>query len=235
MFEPVMLVSLGPGDPELITLKGLKALQQADAIFCPSTIHPNGSISSRAKDILLELNIDEDKIISFHVPMNKDRTNAVKAYNDVSERIAEQCRKGRKIAVTAEGDAGFYSSIHYISDNLHSQNIPTRKIAGIPAFIASGTLANLHIARQEEELIVIPGITTCEKLKKNVEEGKSIVIMKPSQCEDIIKKILCEEDISFHYFENVGVPQKEFYTKNKEEIRNCTFPYFSLLIIQKNN
>jgi Precorrin-2 methylase len=235
MFEPVMLVSLGPGDPELITLKGLKALQQTDAIFCPSTIHPNGSVSSRAKDILLELDIDEDKIIPFHVPMNKDRTDAVKAYNDVSERIAEQYRKGCKIAVTAEGDAGFYSSIHYISDNLHSQNIPTKKIAGIPAFIASGALANLHIARQEEELIVIPGITSFEKLKKNIEEGRPIVIMKPSQCEDVIKEILCEEGLFFHYFENVGVPQKEFYTKNKEEIRNRIFPYFSLLIIQKNN
>jgi precorrin-2/cobalt-factor-2 C20-methyltransferase len=234
MFNNIIFVSLGPGDPELITVKGLKALSQADVIFCPSTILSNGGISSRAKDILLELGIDNGKIIPFEVPMNKDRTEAMSSYKNVSLKIAEQYKKGYKIAVTAEGDAGFYSSVRYISENLHQQNIATKQIAGIPAFIACGALANLHIVKQEEELIVIPGISTYENLKENVEEGKSVVIMKPSQCESSIKKLLSEGGILFHYFENVGVPKKEFYTKDVEKIRNRIFPYFSLLIIHKN-
>lgn len=233
MLNPVTFVSLGPGDPELITLKGLKALQNADLIFCPSTPLPNGKTSSRAKDILLQLGIDESKINLFNVPMSKDRSLARESYNNVAKQIAETYSKGKKVAVTAEGDAGFYSTIYYISENLQIDNIPTTRIAGVPAFIASGTLANLHIVKQEEELNVMPGIVTLEDLNSRLEKGNSIVVMKASQCEAVIKEALNTfKNAVFHYFENVGITDKEYYTSDKIEIENRKFPYFSLIIIQ---
>lgn len=226
--DPVIFVSLGPGDPELITLKGLKALKQADRIFCPGT-----ETASRAMDILLDLGIDRDKIELFHVPMSKDRSLAISAYERVSERIAGYFNNGMNVAVTAEGDAGFYSSGHYISDALLSMAIPTKKIAGVPAFIACGALANIHIVKQEEGVTVIPGIVTAEDLKEMINHLGAVVVMKPSQCEDVIKSTLQERDVLFHYFENAGIADKEYYTTDKEEIRARKFPYFSLLIIQK--
>ena len=57
---PVIFVSLGPGEPELITVKGLKALQTADCIFCPETLAKDGNRVSRAADILLQLDIPEN-------------------------------------------------------------------------------------------------------------------------------------------------------------------------------
>lgn len=232
MPHSVTFVSLGPGDLELITLKSLNVLHQADIIFCPSTKIAEGKVSSRALNILLELGIDEKKTELFHVAMDKDRAEAIKSYKHVSNEIAECFNDGAKIAVAAEGDAGFYSSIHYINDNLNQAGIPTQRVAGVPAFIACGALANIHVVKQEEELLVIPGITTPEYLAEQINAGKSVIIMKPSQCEDIIKETLTLP-IIFHYFENVGVPEKEFYTQNSEEIRKRRFPYFSLLIIQK--
>jgi len=235
MFEPVVFVSLGPGDPELITLKGLKVLQQADIIYCPSTTTRQTKTLSRAKDILLALDIDEKKITTFEVPMNKDRAKAIEAYNKVSEDIAGRYKADCKIAVTAEGDAGFYSSVHYIAENLCQENIPTIKIAGVPAFIACGALANMHIVSQEEELNVVPGIISRKELIQKIEVGNSVVIMKPSQSEQVIKDVIDElPGVTFHYFENVGIQDKEFYTCKTDEILARKFPYFSLLIIRKN-
>lgn len=235
MLEPVIFVSLGPGEPELITLKGLKVLQQADMVFCPSTVTKNRNISSRAQDILLELGIEKEKIHLFDVPMSKDRSKAIESYKEVSEKIKGCFEKGSRIAVTAEGDAGFYSTIYYISENLHSMDIPVERVAGVPAFIACGTLANIHIVKQEEELNVIPGVTTLETLIEKIEKGASVVIMKPSQCEGIIKEAVSYmKDATFHYFENAGIMDKEFYTSDKPEILSRTFPYFSLLIIRKD-
>lgn len=232
--NPIMFVSLGPGEPELITLKGLKTLQQADLIFCPCTTMANGAISSRAKNILLDLDIDESKINLFDVPMNKDRTKAIANYREASFNIAKHYSNGSKIVVTAEGDAGFYSSIYYISENLEAMHIPTKRIAGIPAFIACSTLANLHIVKQEEELTVIPGVTTTNHLEKNLAEGRSIVVMKPSQCESNIKELFATNKVfDCHYFENVGVEGKEYYTTDRSEIMARKFPYFSLIIIRK--
>jgi len=234
MFDSVMFISLGPGDPELITLKGLKALQKADLIFCPSTALPGGKSSSRAKDVLLQLGINEAKLNIFNVPMNKDRSLAIESYKAVAEKISDKYKTGHKIAVTAEGDAGFYSTIYYISEYLTQKNIPVSRIAGVPAFIACGTLANIHIVKQEEELEVIPGIITLNSLKEKIKIGKTVVLMKASQCEQVIKEALENiQDITFHYFENAGISGKEVYTQNREEILNRKFPYFSLIIIRK--
>lgn len=65
---PVIFVSLGPGEPELITVKGLKALQTADCIFCPETLAKDGNRVSRAADILLQLDIPETRCTAFHSP-----------------------------------------------------------------------------------------------------------------------------------------------------------------------
>lgn len=230
--NPVTFVSLGPGDAELITVKGLRILKQADIVFCPSTNTFKGNTVSRSKEILLELGVNEAKITMFNVPMNKDRLQAIKCYEDVASEVEKCYEKGYKTVIVAEGDAGFYSTIHYICDNLTLNKIPTERIAGIPAFIACGALANIHIAKQEEELVVIPGIITSEDLKKKIDARKPIVIMKPSQSEAALKQaIVMTENAGIHYFENVGVEEKEFYTQNKTEIIRRKFPYFSLLII----
>lgn len=233
MVDAVLFVSLGSGDPQLITLKGLKALQNADLVFCPCTHLPRGEITSRAKDILLQLNIDEGKIRLFNVPMSKNRSLAIEAYYSVSEMVVGHYQEGLKIAITSEGDAGFYSSVHYVKEILDRHNIPSLKIAGIPAFIACGAFANLHIAQQEKGLSVIPGMVTLDVLDVYLQQGQSVVVMKASQCEKIIKHALdVFPNVTFHYFENVGIVGKEYYTSDKNEIRSLPFPYFSLIIIQ---
>ena len=80
---PITFVSLGPGEAELITLKGLKALQAADCIFCPETPARDGRPLSRAADIMLRLDIPAGHIRRFSLPMSKQRTDALNAYDRV--------------------------------------------------------------------------------------------------------------------------------------------------------
>ena len=73
MSNPIHFVSLGPGDPELITLKGLRTLRQADLIYCPATLTKQGH-TSRAMEILKDLDLDESRISPFALPMSKQRS-----------------------------------------------------------------------------------------------------------------------------------------------------------------
>ena len=125
-------VSLGPGEPELITLKALKALQEADIIYCPGT-----QTKSRSRDILQALPINMERVRLFHVPMSKDRTLANQTYDSICTEIAALVATGKNIAITAEGDSGFYSSVNYMFDKLASMNLPITTIAGVPAFIVA--------------------------------------------------------------------------------------------------
>ena len=210
--HPIRFVSLGPGEPDLITLKGLKS-------------------SSRALSILNTLGFS-DTVQCFRLPMDKDRTLALRSYEAVYESSKILRAEGQNVVIVAEGDAGLYSSIHYIYDKLQQDDIPVEQIAGIPAFIASGAMAGLHIVSQEERLIVIPGHVTAKELDDYLKHQTVVVIMKLSQCIDEVHQcIINHPEYQYHYFENVGT-EKEYYSCSTEELREKRYPYFSVMIIR---
>jgi precorrin-2/cobalt-factor-2 C20-methyltransferase len=230
MIEPVYFVSLGPGDPELVTLKALKALRGADRIYAPAV----GS-DSRAAAILSALEIAPERIRTFSVPMSEDRALSRDAYRVAAAEIAADCRTGLRAAVTAEGDAGFYATTDYLAERLAEVGISTVRIAGVPAFLACGALAGIPVVRRDGGLEVVPGTVSPDGLRAKLSEGKTVVVMKASRCEATLKQAIeALPEVDFHYFENVGVSGREFYTSRKENILARKFPYFSLLIIQKH-
>jgi len=220
-------VSLGPGEPELITLKALKALQGADIIYCPGT-----QTKSRSGDILQALPVDMERVRLFHVPMSKDRTFANQAYDALCTEIASLVATGKNVAITAEGDSGFYSSVNYMFDKLASMNFPVTTVAGVPAFIAAGAISGLHIVKQEEKLIVLPGKTTLEELHELTTTNHVIVIMKLSQCTDTVHEFIRQHpDAEYHYYQNVGTANEQHET-DRNALVEIEFPYFSLMIIR---
>ena len=112
MTQTVYFVSLGAGDPELITLKALRLLERADVIYSPVSLSPNGRRASKSKSIMLSLGIKEEQIVSYDMPVNREREGAEDAYKQVAEDIkARRQANGDLIAaVVAIGDAGFYAS-----------------------------------------------------------------------------------------------------------------------------
>lgn len=232
MESSVIFVSLGPGEPDLITLKALKILQGADVIFCPSTQTRQGHFLSRSADILRELEIPSQSLRLFHVPMSKDRTDAMQAYDQVRIEAATEYQNGKNVVIVAEGDSGFYSSIHYIYDRFIADGIPVKRVAGVPAFIAAGAVAGLHVVKQEEKLIVLPGMVVAHELQTYLKEGMTVVIMKLSQCTETIQQFIADSpQYAYHYFENVGT-DKEYYSSNPTELQAKAYPYFSLMIIK---
>ena len=232
MRHPIQFISLGPGDPELITVKGLNALRAADIIYCPATQGKQGLLS-RAKDIVQSLGIAETSIQLFLVPMSKERAEALKVYDNLFIVAKAEYEEGKRIIIVAEGDAGFYSSIQYIYDRFVANAIPVQRIAGVPAFLAAGACAGIHVVKQEEQLLVIPGIISRRELEEHIREGKVVVLMKLPSCQEAIKECLrnCPDKADYHYFEQVGTG-KEYHTSAPSAILGREFPYFSLMIIR---
>lgn len=229
MYRPVTIVSLGPGDPDLLTLGAWRVLRRADIVFCPATRSASGDCISRAGEILAAVGIAPRRIRFFEVPMSRDRQAARAGYRDTAEAVGRLCRS-QCIAVAAEGDAGIYSSVHYIGDLLLDAGVPVHYFAGVPAFVAAGALAGLHIVRREQRLVVMPAPASAEELTSLLDAGCSVAVMKLSQHAGAIRDaIRCRRDLSWHYFEQVGTG-RELHLTDPDEILARPFPYFSLLI-----
>ena len=233
MTQAVYFVSLGAGDPELITLKALRLLERADVIYSPVSLSPNGRRASKSKSIMLSLGIKEEQIVSYDMPVNREREGAEDAYKQVAEDIKarRQANGDLIVAVVAIGDAGFYASSAYIGELLEAENIPTSYLPGVPALIASNALIGGQLVQLDEQLRVIPGVATPREWEEAWQSKHTIVIMKGSMAEEEIKRAMKSyPHRHWHYLEYVGYEGKELYLNDVNQIAERKFPYFSLII-----
>ena len=233
MIQAVYFVSLGAGDPELITLKALRLLERADVIYSPASLSPNGRRASKSKSIMLSLGIKEEQIVSYDMPVNREREGAEEAYKQVAEdiKVRRQANGDLIAAVVAIGDAGFYASSAYIGELLETENIPTCYLPGVPALIASNALIGGQLVQLDEQLRVIPGVATPSEWEEAWQSKHTIVIMKGSTAEEEIKRAMKSyPHRHWHYLEYVGYEGKELYLNDVNQIAERKFPYFSLII-----
>ncbi len=225
MKKPVSFLSLGPGDPELLTLKVVKTLREADIVVVPSTAG-----RSRAAEIIREW-CDEDRMYRYELPMQKDRSAVRKVYDDICQQVVVWYNEDKRIAIVVEGDVSIYASIHYVLDVLKRMNIPVVQQPGIPSFIATAAMADLSLVSGQQRLVVLPGDADGETLEQLLSSNHVVVIMKLSQCAEALKDFLRQHPtITCHYFENVGTTEA-FHTTQSDEILSRQLPYFSLCIL----
>ena len=217
-------ISLGPGAADMVTLGTLRLLTKAEKVYCFAV-----GESSRAADIIAQLDIDQSKVITVKVPMLHDREKANEVYDELASTIRKDYEAGMDIAVATEGDSGIFATTHYVMDRLQAMGIECRQTPGIPSFIAAASVAGLHLVKRQERLLIIPGKTTAEEIIRLTSEGYNLVIMKLSMAHEAVSKAFLEaKDLQFHYFENIGTAtQKYEILKEMPE----SFPYFSLMII----
>lgn len=225
----VTFLSLGPGDPELLTLKAVRLLREADVVMIPATRGADGQLTSRARTIIGEW-VAEDAMRLYPLPMSKQRDAARQVYDQIRREAAEQQRAGRRVVVAVEGDVSIYASIHYVMSQLKADGIPVAQVAGIPSFIAAAAVAGLSLASQQQHLVVLPGDADAATLQQLLDTNHVVVVMKLSQCADAVKEFLrLHPAAECHYFENVGTPEA-YHTTRHDDILARPFPYFSLCI-----
>lgn len=223
-------VGLGPGDPELITVKGYRALQAADIIFYPVTSLENGQQRSFSMKILDGLGI-EKPCQPLLFPMKGKHTNTY--YREAFNTIKAECENEKNAVLVSEGDLLFYSTFGYIFKLAKKEKIPCLLIPGIPAFIAAGTLGDQPLAEKTTGLEVMAKPESFEAVSEALKRHSTLVIMKISVL-DGWHLFLKSCGRPFLYTERVGT-ENEFFTSNANELEIRKIPYFSLLILYPGN
>jgi len=225
-------VSLGPGDPELITVKGLKILQESDVVFYPGSHFPDGRKESYVRPMLDHYQLDAGKLQGFFLRMGLDRSAAEETYDQTASLLVDSWKKGKKISIVCEGDLSFYASFSYLLQRLQEQNIPVELVPGINSFSLGAAGHQVPLCLQNEKLGFLPLESSIENIEQLFKGFDTLVLMKIRMGWAELFPHLLTKNWKYYYCERLGAAG-EYITTDIKELKNREIPYFSLLIIKK--
>ena len=123
-------IGVGPGDPDLLTVKAVKAIQNADVIMCPASAEDRPSIALSVISSLIDKSKNQE-IVKLIFPMTKDKDILERHWKENSKIMAEKVLLGNNVVYLTVGDPYLYSTWIYMHREI-SQNHPTMKITVIP-------------------------------------------------------------------------------------------------------
>ena len=146
-------VSVGPGDPELLTLKAQRILRECDLIAAPQT--RNGR--HLALDIVSGILGAEKPVLPLPFPMDEDKTRQADADAAAADAIALELEKGRTVAMVTLGDASIYSSCARVAGLLAGRGYRTGIVPGVASFCAAAAALGVSLTDGDKPVHILPG------------------------------------------------------------------------------
>lgn len=223
-------IGVGPGDPELVTIKAVRTLENVDIVICPEGKKGKGSFALEIVDEYIK----DVELLHLTFPMIYEEDLLKKQWEENAKVIKEKIDKGLNVAFITLGDPMVYSTYMYMIPYLQKENIEIETIPGITSFCSVASKVNIPLAAGDETLGIIPLRKGCENMDEILNNYDNIVVMKPSnQSKQLADKLIEKgyED-KFIMISKVGTESQEIsYDINR--LRNETVPYLSTLIIKK--
>lgn len=219
-------VGVGPGDPELLTLKAARVLEQADVILAPDT----GKTDKTALKIIRN-HLNGKTPILVSTPMTRDKAKLDAAYEAAAQRIIDFLEEGKQVAFVTLGDATVYSTYMYIHEKVRARGYAVEVVPGVTSFCAAAARLNISLCQGNEPLLVIPASHSAQGL---LDVPANKVFMKAGSAILDLKKTLEERDMlgNASMVENCTMENERVFPDFRE--LDQTTGYFSLVIVKEN-
>ncbi|MCP1167080.1 precorrin-2 C(20)-methyltransferase [Limimaricola litoreus] len=220
-------VGLGPGAPDLITLRAARLIEAARVVAYPTL----AGGASFARSIAADLIAPDAREIVMDVPMTVERGPAQAAYDAGAAQIAEALEAGEDVVCLCEGDPFFYGSFMYLFARLADRH-RVEIVPGVTSLTAAAAAARRPLAARNERLTVLPGPLPEAELRARIEGAESVAIMKLGRHFPKVRTVI----------EDLGLTAQATYveraTLEAEVVRPLakapdTAPYFSMIILTK--
>ncbi|MBW3095745.1 precorrin-2 C(20)-methyltransferase [Pseudohoeflea coraliihabitans] len=221
-------LGLGPGDPELLTLKALRILRQVPVIAWPA---PETG-DSLARSIAAPHLPGGQQEIAIRVPMRVERFPAREVYDRAAAEIAAQLDAGRDVALLCEGDPFFYGSFMYVFERLAGA-YDTEVVPGVSSVMAAAAVAGRPLAARNDVLSIIPGPLADEVIAARLDASEAAVIIKVGRHFKRLRALIEKMNLlpQAFYIERVGLPNQRVLPL--ADLCEETAPYFSMLLIYR--
>ena len=226
-------IGVGPGDPDLITLKAVKILNQVDIVFAAASTRNDHSLAVNIARPHIPPNASVE-ILRF--PMTRDKVETRRAWRAHSLRIIEVLEKGKNAAFLTLGDCLTYSTYGYILRHVReaAPEIAVETVPGITSYQASAARLNTPLVEGEESLMVVSGAEGGDRLRMMSARPENVVFLKAYRNVPDIKAAIDEVGT---YPSCVGVKScgqpNEKIVRDMEELINSAPDYWTLIIAKQ--
>lgn len=240
------VIGVGPGDPELLTLKAVKIIKASPVLCVPKGREEGSSLALSIVEKVVDLKGKE--IIESHFPMVKTRAQSAEhrtqteeknglddKWNEIAETILGRLRKGADVAFLTLGDPALYSTFFYLYDRLLElqPDLDIRIIPGVSSVNASAARAGISLGLGNDRIAVLPA-NYMNDLKPALESFDTVVLMKVSKVFNEIVEMLSDMNLIENAvcISNAGMDDEKIF-RNIKEAGEEDLNYFSTVIVKK--
>jgi precorrin-2/cobalt-factor-2 C20-methyltransferase len=227
-------VGVGPGDPELVTLKAHKVLSRVPVIFVPLKDRQS---KSYAKSIVARLIKEpEQKVVELVLPMLRGKEQLEDYWQQAADTIWQHLEKGEDCAFVNVGDPLLYGTFIYILETVKKNHpeIEVEVIPGISSINAAAARAMFPLASDDERIAIISGNREERVIRETIANFETIVFMKMNTMFDKLLAILEDLDLTDKcVYVRRGTTQDEEIIRDISKLKGAKVDYFSLLILRK--
>lgn len=233
-------IGVGPGDPDLLTVKAVKAIQNTDVIMCPASKEGRPSIALSVVDSLIDKSKNQE-IVKLIFPMTKDKDVLSETWKKNAKIMAEKVLSGKNVVYLTVGDPFLYSTWIYMHRDI-SENHPEIKISVIPGIVSMFTFASkvgVSIAEGAEKVSIIPSCYDLSSVKEIAKNSESMIFLKDGRYFDQVIQVLKEagfpDNSIFAIGQDLGTENEIIRKMTLGEVNDDTLTtkYFSILVVKR--
>jgi precorrin-2/cobalt-factor-2 C20-methyltransferase len=222
-------IGVGPGDPELITIKAVKVLGKVPVICAPKSSKEKPSLAlSIIQPILEEIKTDYH-IIEPLFPMFEDEKVLQGHWEHAAGMIAEKLNAGLDVAFVTLGDPSIYSTFAYVSRLVAGQGFLVEMVPGVSSFTGCAASAGVSLGEKDEIIVIVPKVDW--RLEQILEHADTAVIMKTSRHSGLLEKIIKGDSRNKKVLsvQNCGMKDEKLYDgfAKKDKYLSTTIVKFS--------
>ena len=225
-------IGVGPGDPELITLKAHGILQSAPVIAYPAPAGNMADGDSLARRIAAPHIPQGRREIVIPIPLDPKTSSDRSAYDGAAAEIGAVLDAGDDVAVLCEGDPFFYGSFMYLFDRL-SEAYPVQVVPGISSLMACAAAALMPLVARNESLSVLPATMAEADLYARLSAADAVAILKVGRHAAKIIRILDDMNLLSHAQYIAHATLAEQVVRPLAHVDPSDVPYFAMILVRR--